>query len=101
VLAACDGCYRDLASMHGSYRKVEETLPALRLVGESLARLGIESCLWLLDSPVSNSGRLKGIVLQMAADHAWPWQVKLVSNPDNGLAESSELVAQLFDGFFS
>ena len=29
ILIGRDGCYRDLASIHGTYRKVEETVPAL------------------------------------------------------------------------
>src|SRR5262249_51185115 len=29
ILAARDGTYRDVASIHGSYRKVEETRPAI------------------------------------------------------------------------
>ena len=29
ILRARDGCYRDMASMHGTYRKVQETVPAI------------------------------------------------------------------------
>ncbi len=32
-----DGCLRDMASMHGSYRKVAETIPALHCIGEVMA----------------------------------------------------------------
>jgi len=39
ILAARDGAYRDMASMHGSYRKVAETLPALELLGRTIAAL--------------------------------------------------------------
>src|SRR5688572_28853364 len=46
ILAARDGCYRDLASMHGSYRKVAETLPALRLVADYLHTHGVQHCVW-------------------------------------------------------
>ncbi len=31
VLGGRDSCYRDLASVHGTYRRVEETRPALEL----------------------------------------------------------------------
>src|SRR5262245_39752645 len=55
ILVGKDGCYRDMASMHGNYRKVEETRPALSLIGESLAGWGVTSCRWFLDNPVSNS----------------------------------------------
>ena len=38
ILAARDGAYRDMASMHGTYRKVAETLPALELLGDRTRR---------------------------------------------------------------
>ena len=36
IFKARDGCLRDLASIHGTYRKVNETIPALQLIGEFL-----------------------------------------------------------------
>jgi len=59
ILAARDGAYRDMASMHGSYRKVAETRPALELLGRVIAAFEVAECRWYLDRPVSNSGRLK------------------------------------------
>jgi hypothetical protein len=93
ILRARDGCDRDLAGVHGSYRKVEETVPAIHLVGERLAALGLEPGLWTLDSPVSNSGRLKGVLLEIARARGWSWQVELVISPDPLLARSPEIVA--------
>ncbi len=97
-----DGCFRDLASIHGTYRKVDETIDALTLIGTVLAEIGrsrVEGvppsnrgqdardtntprALWLLDSPVSNSGRLKTLITNLARDHRWPWHVRLSINPD-------------------
>ncbi len=93
LLAARDGALRDMASMHGSYRKVTETRPALELVARTLAVVRVSECLWYLDRPVSNSGRLKRIIQEMAAAAGWPWQVELVQDPDRLLAETSEVVA--------
>ena len=87
ILTGRDGAYRDMASMHGSYRKVAETRPALKLLGRTLAALGVSDCRWLLDRPVSNSGRLKGIIEELAAARGWPWRVELVPNPDILLAD--------------
>ena len=86
ILAARDGTYRDMASMHGSYRKVAETLPALELLGHTIAALAVAECRWFLDAPVSNSGRLKGIIETLAAARAWPWRAELVPDPDILLA---------------
>ncbi|MDI6449080.1 DUF434 domain-containing protein [Anaerobaca lacustris] len=77
-----DGCFRDLASIHGTYRRVEETIPALELTGEFLSEIGVVGALWLLDSPVSNSGRLKTLIADLAREHHWPWHVRLSLNPD-------------------
>ena len=93
VLAARDGCYRDMASMHGSYRKVVETRPALELLGRELASFGPSECVWYLDRPVSNSGRLRAILLEMAGVHGWPWRVELVADPDPILADSPTAIA--------
>jgi hypothetical protein len=93
VLRGRDGCDRDLAGVHGTYRKVEETRPAVRLVGETLAALGVHRCLWYLDSPVSNSGRLRALILDVAEGDRYDWQVELVLNPDPLLARAPEVVA--------
>lgn len=81
-----DGCYRDLASIHGTYRKVEETVPAVRLIGNSLKKIGIAHALWLLDSPISNSGRLKTLLGEIARDNGWPWEIRLTISPDAELS---------------
>ena len=93
VLIGRDGCLRDIAGVHGTYRKVEETVPAARLAGEVLEELAVGVCTWLLDRPVSNSGRLRAVLLETAAAHGWDWRVELVANPDAVLAESPEVVA--------
>ncbi|MBN2021360.1 MAG: DUF434 domain-containing protein [Pirellulales bacterium] len=93
VLAARDGCLRDMASMHGSYRKVAETLPALERIGQKLSEAGPAECLWYLDRPVSNSGRLRAIVEDLAAARGWPWRVELVADPDAILSRPGPPVA--------
>jgi hypothetical protein len=86
-----DGCVRDLSSVHGSYRAVEETERAILLAGEVLAALAPESVLWLLDSPVSNSGRLAARVREVAAARGWPWEVRVEFNPDREIVKSDRV----------
>jgi hypothetical protein len=93
ILRGRDGVDRDLAGVHGTYRRVEETLPAVRLVGAHLEALGVARGLWLLDRPVSNSGRLRGLILDEATEHGWGWEVELANNPDALLIASTEVVA--------
>jgi hypothetical protein len=98
VIHARDGCYRDLASVHGSYRKIAETERAIELVGESLADVGIAEVTWYLDTPVSNSGRLRGVLLEVAAARNWPWTVELAMNPDAELRQPGACIATADSG---
>lgn len=93
ILHARDGCFRDMASMHGTWRKVEETLPAVELIGSFLAGSEVARVVWYLDSPVSNSGRLKTVLRQIAASRNWPWTVELVLDPDQILASADDVIA--------
>lgn len=93
ILGGRDGCVRDMASMHGSYRNVDETEPALVLIGEVLNEFRLAQCCWYLDRPVSNSGRLQARIEQLAAGRGWPWQVELAGDVDSVLAASPHIVA--------
>jgi len=88
-----DGCYRDLASIHGTYRKVTETIPAVQLIGQFLQEIKVAEALWLLDSPVSNSGRLKTLIGELANKNNWSWEIELLMSPDAKLIKSAAVVA--------
>lgn len=92
IMQCRDGCLRDLASLHGSYRAVEETSPALELIGSTLDAVAPRSVKWLLDSPVSNSGRLAQRLRDVAQERGWNWQVETVFDPDAVLKTASEIV---------
>jgi hypothetical protein len=93
VLRGRDGACRDLMGVHGTYRKVEETLPAIARLGAVLEALAPAHVEWLLDRPVSNSGRLRSLLLAAAAEHDWSWDVALALDPDPHLATSTAIVA--------
>ena len=87
-----DGCLRDMASMHGSYRKVNETRPALLAIGQTLADERPAECVWYLDRPVSNSGRLSRILVEVAGENGWNWRAEILPDPDRELRSSEEIV---------
>lgn len=93
ILLGRDGCCRDVAGIHARYRKVEETIPALMLIGEFTQAWNICACRWFLDRPVSNSGRLRRIILDLAETHHWNWNVDLAFNPDKILIETGHTIA--------
>jgi hypothetical protein len=88
LLICRDESIRDLSGVHGSYRSVQETESAIALVGAICEQLQPASVLWLLDRPVSNSGRLARRIADIAARHSWPWTVEVVFNPDAQIAGS-------------
>lgn len=83
ILACRDGTYRDLASVHGTYKHVRHTQQALLRVGEALRKA--ETVTWYFDTPVSNSGRLKTLLGALAEEHQYQWTTNLVYNPDKEL----------------
>ncbi|MHC4573735.1 MAG: DUF434 domain-containing protein [Planctomycetota bacterium] len=93
VFKGRDGCFRDLASIHGTYRKVTETIPAVELIGQYLEEASLTEAKWLLDSPVSNSGRLKTLIGQLARRHGWNWEIQLLPSPDAQLVRTDLIVA--------
>jgi hypothetical protein len=93
LLRARDGAVRDMASMHGSYRRVAETAPAIEAVAERLADRGVRRVRWLLDAPVSNSGRLRGVIEEHARGRGVDWEVDVVDDPDPILVAADAIVA--------
>jgi hypothetical protein len=85
IFKSRDSSFKDLAGLHGTYRKVEETIPSFELIGDFLRKCSIPRTVWVLDKPVSNSGKLKNLLEQLAKSHGWNWQVKLKNSPDNEL----------------
>ena len=93
ILIGRDGCCRDVAGIYSHYHKVAETVPALRAIGQLASQWAVTKCHWWLDSPVDNSGRLKGILHEVATEAGWPWQVELVTNPDRVLSATDQIVS--------
>ncbi len=93
VLIHCrDGCIRDLSSVHGSYRSVNETDQAISLIGKTLEDLRPKSVAWLLDRPISNSGRLAKRISDLATENGWIWTVEVLFNPDAEIMTSGRVV---------
>ena len=89
LLRGRDRVLRDLASVHGSYRRVAATANAIELVCNALAQARPGSVTWYLDRPVSNSGRLRRWI-EEAAPADLPWSVELPFDPDKELMNELE-----------
>ncbi|MEM6698016.1 MAG: DUF434 domain-containing protein, partial [Bacteroidota bacterium] len=59
VFKGRDGTIRDISSVHGTYKRVQQTETAMKLIGDTLKELSVLHVKWYLDRPVSNSGLLR------------------------------------------
>lgn len=93
LLLARDGALRDLAALSRHYKHLEVTRPALQHIGRWLEAAEVRQVYWWFDRPISNSGRLAGVLREEAEHHGWPWQVECIASPDAQLRRSSHIVA--------
>lgn len=91
IFEGADGCFRDLSGVHGIYKRVNQTQRAVELVASFFQKEEVQKLVWIFDNPVSNSGRIKEIILDYALENNLNWEAGLEYNPDKFLAENSEI----------
>lgn len=84
VFLGRDGVPRDIAGVHGSWRRSNLTGLSLDTLGEVLAPAA--SVHWVIDRPVSNSGRLAVMI------RARGWTAELLPHADPGVVAHGGLV---------
>ena len=92
ILLGKDGVFRDVAGLRGTYRIIDNTETALNLIGKTLKELHVPRVKFYLDSPVSNSGRLKSKILECSGQWGMPVEVELIPNVDSVLAGKERIV---------
>jgi hypothetical protein len=92
VILGKDGVLRDLAGLRGTYRIIDKTEVALKLIGKSLSELSVPAAMFFLDSPVSSSGQLGSKILEYSYDWNIPVDVELVPNADVALSKMNRVV---------
>jgi len=88
-----DGVLRDLAAMSRHFKRVDVTAPAIDRIAEFIDEAGCSDVGWLLDRPVSNSGRLRGLIETRVATRKAAWTVELTDRTDRRLIDSGAIVA--------
>lgn len=86
-----DSAVRDVASVHGTWRRTEGTTVALRDLCRALQ--GVELAHWILDRPISNSGRLAELVRTTCDKHGVPCLVELHTRADQALLDVPGILA--------
>lgn len=92
LLAGMDGTIRDLAGLRGTYRIVDKTVRAVELLFAHLDELGVKKALFYLDQQVSNSGRLRALLLDKAAERSVQIQVELHPSVDGVFSRLENVV---------
>ncbi|PZR12593.1 MAG: DUF434 domain-containing protein [Flavobacterium psychrophilum] len=92
IFKGLDGCYRDISSVHGTYRKVNQTETGLVMIGELFKKFDAEKVIWIFDTPVSNSGKLKVLCYEIAEKNGFKWDCYLENSPDKYLVQEPRLV---------
>ncbi len=87
-----DGTIRDLAGLRGSYRLVDKTYRAVELLLDRLEKLGVKNALFYLDRQVSNSGRLRALLLDRAEGRSVQVQAELHPSVDGVLSRMERVV---------
>lgn len=91
IFEGADGCFRDLSGVHGTYKRVSQTQKVIELAALFFQKAEIHQLVWIFDQPVSNSGRIKQMVLEYAKENEMNWEAELMYNPDKFLAENSAI----------
>ena len=92
LLEGMDGTVRDLVGLRGSYRIVDKTVQAVELLLARLETLGVQRALFYLDQQVSNSGRLRALLLEQAEKRAVEVQAELHPSVDGLLSRMERVV---------
>lgn len=91
IFEGVDGCFRDLSGVFGTYKRVNQTFASIEWVTTFFKKAKVEKLVWVFDKPVSNSGRIKQIILDFAIENHLNWEVELEFNPDKFLVENAEI----------
>ncbi len=88
-----DGVLRDLAGLRGTYRIIDKTQAAIELLYKQLGLLHISEAVFYLDAPVSNSGRLSGLIRQCAKGYNISVQTQIIPDVDRILEQMDGVIS--------
>lgn len=85
ILKCMDGTVRDLAGLRGTYRIIDKTGKAVRLILQELMNQRAIKANFYLDAPVSNSGRLKALIADIAEELGLEVNIEIINSVDSVL----------------
>jgi len=92
LLKCMDDTIRDLAALRGTYRLIDKTDTAIKLIGDIFEKSQIKKAIFYLDAPVSNSGRLSERILTLLDTYNFEVETKVINNVDSTLEKLDNVV---------
>ena len=93
VFCCRDGVLRDLAGLRGTYRMIDKTQETVRLLLGHLELLNIPEAVFYLDAPVSNSGRLSGLIRECSHEYHISVQTQIIPDVDRVLEQMEGVIS--------
>ena len=93
LVRGMDGTIRDLAGLRGTYRIIDKTYLAVKYLFEALEEKGIKKAHIFLDAPVSNSGRLKQLLVESAEGYQVSVEVEVINEVDSVLSVKKGVIS--------
>jgi hypothetical protein len=93
LVLADDGFVRDISGLSGSFKKTEETEEAVQLIIRVLKKWKPRQTLFLLDAPISMSGKLAEEIRDRLKQANLPGDATAVKVPENILIGFSGVIA--------
>ena len=93
LLLCMDGAVRDLAGLRGTYRIIDKTEPAVTAVKNVLEKEKAGTAHFLIDAPVSNSGRLRAFIESIFTGSAVKAEFEVINNVDKALYDRENVVS--------
>ena len=92
LLYCMDGTIRDLAGLRGTYRIIDKTDLAVEAIRKILETEGVKEAYFLIDAPISNSGRLKSKIEDMFAGSIVEAGCEVINDVDKKLYDRENVI---------
>ncbi|MCR4923866.1 MAG: DUF434 domain-containing protein [Lachnospiraceae bacterium] len=92
LLYCMDGTIRDLAGLRGTYRIIDKTDMAVEAIRKVLEAEGVKEAHFLIDAPISNSGRLRSKIEDMFIGSYVNAICEVINDVDKNLYEKERVI---------
>ncbi len=92
LLSCMDGTIRDLAGLRGTYRIIDKTDMAVESIRKVLEAEGVKEAHFLIDAPISNSGRLSSKIEDMFEGSSVKAECEVIYNVDKSLYDKENVI---------